>query len=448
MADDWGTLYGGVSDTDSPTWGDYGRAVKSGAEDLGAGAGAVARMGGESFDNPVLKAAGRYVQKYLNDASEDDIKNMTPSARERISAAVSDQAFWSHPLSAAMLKGAQMTPMIAASLPPGGLIGEAGAAVAFGGMNMADSVNNLYGITDKLSDEDLRKQFPYYEQLRSTGMSEDDAREQANSSLRGWTPAINFAVGAVAGALGPIAGAARAVTGRAGALGGEGIIGRAASGAGEGALAMGAQSGVENITQQQAQIQAGSQKEFDKDALASAVLEGAVMGGVPGGLLGAAFKGHAKERADGNKAAEEPATDTTAPANVSPPPKSYGTGNTPPPREDVEVGNPQSAPTRSERDYKTDTTPTIDKEILPTQPASPDVTQQAAAAVGPPVNQKAPDAASIAKALFAQQEKARQAEAAKTPVQQAPAEPIQPPTSPQNNAPAAAPVARPEPVPV
>jgi hypothetical protein len=416
MAENIGAFYGYQDgDSASPTWTDEGLAVKSGAEGLGASVASGVRAVSEDIKDPILAPAAKFIQSYLNDASDEDIKSMSPVARERINAAVTDPEFYKHPVSSALLKGLNMSPMLAASLMPGGWVAD---AAAFGGINAAQGINDMYKLTDTKSDEDLQKEFPYYASLRSMGMDESDARAQSNEKLRGLKPLINFAVGAAAGALGPIGGIARGLSGEAAGATIEpasGIVSRALSGGVEGAIAMGGQGAVSEATMQSAKIEAGQQKEFNPDEIANAALQGAAMGGVPGALLGGLFKGHGEEKVD---------THTQ-------PPKGYGTGNAPPPPTNVEVGNEGSAPTRSEQNYPKGNEASAtqrDPSVQTVDVLSPDAAQAVAMATKPEAPAPAPAPAQPAQqqvppAVAAAQERVKNAQPA--PAEVAPARPVQ-----------------------
>jgi Inorganic Pyrophosphatase/Large polyvalent protein associated domain 39 len=334
-------------------WSDYGKTLAAGTEELGAGAGASLRALGESAGgDPTVAAVGKYLQKYFGEAAEGQRASMTEAGRARGEAAITSPEFWAHPLSSLGLKATGMAPAALATMIPGGIAGDAIAgtlavAAAGGAINHGQTVKSIYDLTDKLPDKELQDQVPYYQALRSSGMEEKDAREAYNDKLMGAKGALAFLVGAAAGVAGPAGTVARG--GVAGAAE-SGIAGRVLAGGAEGAGAMGVQSGVANVTQQEAAIENKSQKDFDTSALVSEVLESTVMGGLLGAATG--VKGHkaldtAKERdkAKGNQ----------LPENVGPPLKATAGASipvAPKPPENVTAGQEsQDLVVRSETNY-------------------------------------------------------------------------------------------------
>ena len=117
------------------------------------------------------------------------------------------------------------------------------------------------------------------------------------------------------------------------------MAGAAIDGA-EGAIGMGAQNAVADLSVQNAEIEGGLKKELDKEALVNSVLEGVAFGGVLGGAAGAAARTGRSARnskvAEGSP--EQPARTGTADVAVPPP-------------DNIPVGNPDSTPVRSETQY-------------------------------------------------------------------------------------------------
>ncbi len=362
----------------SPTWTDYGKTLKAGAEELGAAAGAgLQYLGEESGGNDtytnVLGAIGSTLREYMGDYAKGDIETLSPVAKKRLESAITSSDFWSHPLSATALKTTRMSPMLVAGVIPGGLMADAAgaglaAAGTMGAIGAGQSAEQFYRMVGDASDEDLQQQSKFYRELRDSGMSEDSARQRLTAKLRGAEPLINGLVGAVTGLFGPAATAARGLKGAAGVIGaGErGVLGRAGLGAAEGTVAGGIQGGVMEYGAQQATTREGLQEGFDEDRLVNAVLEPALLQGVLGGGIGAAARARhgqrpreaavlAPERAPQEipeKAIDEATGETVrTPESVGPGLKGYRSGEPAPPAEDVPVGDKQNAPTRSPREY-------------------------------------------------------------------------------------------------
>src|SRR5579871_188170 len=367
----WSGLYNDSSeapapDNSSPTWGDYGKAVKSGAEELGAsiGAGIQEYASDETPEGRLVKEMGGVIRRNLGDQAEDTSQSMTPVARQRLEASITSPEFWNHPLSSTALKATKMSPAAAAMIVPGGLIADATAATIAtagvgGALNVAQLVDNVYKMVDQLPDDQLRAKSDYYNTLRDSNVSEEDARQQLKSRLvTDAKPALNFAVGSVAAALGPSAAIVRGAKGATAVIGaGErGALGRAAIGAGEAGAGMGTQTGVEEASRQQAAIQEGLQQNFDTDKLVEAVLEPTYLGAITGGAAGAVIKGKGVKTEPKPKVETE--TETTSPAaedrgvtdekvGTSQVQKGTGTGNQPPPpdakRPDVRYPKPSAS---------------------------------------------------------------------------------------------------------
>ena len=335
--DAWGTQ---PQDDSSPTWGDYAKAIGAGAANIGEGAAAASRYFfnlGQSQDGADLSKG---FQDLFGTVGGDLTSSMTPEARDRLASTFTSDTFWQHPVSASALKLANMSPMVAAAVVPGGVMADAtmgtiATAAAGGALNADGVINEIYKKTDGMSDKDLQSASDYYAGLRSSGNSEKEARRQYNLSLMGMKPALNFVLGAAVGAAGPAGEAVRGLQGAGEAVAGS-LARRVAGGAARGAAEMGAQSGVANYTTQLAAQQGGLQKDIDTDALAQSVLEGGVTGALMGGAGSAIARGgKAGKAAKGAKAStpiEEPDRvpepnqstptqgneDTNAPASVAP----------------------------------------------------------------------------------------------------------------------------------
>jgi hypothetical protein len=270
MADDEWTQYPGLgtgdqgSSDESPTYGDYGKTLASGATGAAAGVAGLARRatdGVETAEGRFANAMSKVLQKSLNETTDDINASRSASAKQRAEAAVTSPEFWNHPISSTMLKATGMTAPMAAMVFSGGVIG---AAVVGGALSAGSYDNEVDKILDGATDEKL-KDNAWYANLRSMGMDEDDARASLKNKLIGGKDAYNFAAGAIAGVLGPAGKLAAGVTGRtaAGLATAEtGAAARAALGAAEGGVGNAAQAGVADATLQQTPDRGGNQEEL------------------------------------------------------------------------------------------------------------------------------------------------------------------------------------------
>jgi len=286
--------YGDTSDEDKS--GDTWKAVKSGVQSgvVGpalAGGRYLAERNGATNLTTIFKNLGISSDEY----AQENIDEMSPAARKAMTATVTSPEFWEHPLRAARLKAANMSPGLAATLVPatimGGPVGATlMAGVANGALSAGAATQEIYKKIDETSDEDLRKQVPFYDGLRDLGMDEKSAREKFNQTTQGETPLFNLLIGTGAGVLGPVAGAARVLKGGAGVIGAaeRGVMGRAAVGATEGAGVNAVQGGAQNVSVQDALMDAGLQKKFDASSLGNALVEQMAVGAIIGGGAGAA----------------------------------------------------------------------------------------------------------------------------------------------------------------
>jgi hypothetical protein len=336
---------------DAPTWGDYGKAVGAGAASVGADLAAAGRYFYDMGKSPAVAGIFADLQDVFSTAADNTTDSMTKEGRDRLASTITSDKFWEHPASASALKLANMSPMVAASILPGGIVSDAtmaaaATAAAGGALNAGGVVDEIYKKADALSDDDLKKASDYYAGLRASGLDEKAARSDYTKSLMGLKPAINFIVGAGVGAIGP---AGQAVKGLKGAATSEaGVVGRTATGAAEGAATMGAQSGVGDYSTQQAEVEGGLKPNIDTGALVDHVLEGGAFGAAIGGGVKAVLgKGKAKaNEIKARKQQEQPLDDVT-PQNA----KGSGTGTPIPPLETAPVGNEQNEPTRSSQTY-------------------------------------------------------------------------------------------------
>jgi hypothetical protein len=283
----------------SVTWGDYGKALGQGAAGVGENLASLSRYYFEAGKSENAADLSHAIQGIFGKAGRDIVGSMTPEGRDRLSATITSDKFWEHPISSSALKITGMTPMVAASVIPGALVADvsmaAMAAAATGGaLSAGDVVNEIYKKTDETSDEDLKKASDYYAGLRST-FGEKEARRQYNETLMGMKPALNFVLGTAVGAVSPAANIVRGLKG--------GAAHGVARSAAEGAAGEVVQEGFGNYSVQQAEIEGGLKKDFNAQALVDAALEGGVLGGLMGGAAGTV--GHRKGKAKVNEVAKE-----------------------------------------------------------------------------------------------------------------------------------------------
>ena len=277
-----------------PSLMDYPKALGGAGAKLVGTLEAGARAGSEATDSPNAAAIWHYLQASANQVSDDAYKSMTPAAQASIHAAVTDPAFWHHPLSASALQAIDMTPSLAATIAPAVLVSPldiptggvaSGAAVAASGavLGASQAASDIYDKTDQMSDDEFQKQYPYYAKLRASGMDEDTARAKANQQLMGFKPVAEAVANAGAMLLGPAGRVAGLVPEAAGA----GLLKRAAVGAGEAGLGMAGMTGVSEAANQQTDIELDKRTQFDPSQIAAAMLNSGIVGGAMGAVGGA-----------------------------------------------------------------------------------------------------------------------------------------------------------------
>ena len=326
-----------VQSDEGVTWGDYGKAVGAGASTVASNVAGGLRYYFEQGQQQNAADLFGAAQGAAGKATEDITDSMTKEGRDRLSASITSEKFWEHPISSAALKATNMSPMVVASILPGGLVADAASALALtavggGALNAAGVIDEIYKKTDSLSNSELANKSDYFAGLLSM-YDEKEARRQYNESLMGMKPAIAFAIGAGVGYLGPAGNMIRGAKGAA-AHG-------AVPGAVEGAASLAGQSGSSDYMVQSAEVEGGLKKDIDKGALVDAVLEGGAFGAGLGGAAGAIAgrKGRAK------KTVTPEVNDNAAQTQDG------RTGGTVPPVEAAPVGNKQNEPTRSETQY-------------------------------------------------------------------------------------------------
>ncbi|MCC6887204.1 MAG: hypothetical protein IT536_01490 [Hyphomicrobiales bacterium] len=264
------------------------------------------------------------------------------------------------------MKGLRMTPQLAVSLVPalfmpGGAVGAAtGVAGLQGAISSAQTIDEIYKLVDEAPAQDLYK-IPYYRTLvDDMGMDEESARREFGRTIRGYKPAMVFALGAVTSAFGPAGQLARTMRGGSASVtaAGRGRLARTGAAMGEGVVSEAIEEGAQDIAVQRAAIEGGLQQDFSYQRLIDATAEGALLGGVFGAGAGAVSRG-------------QPQRTTRAPATREPhelpeqrelPPDTEATSETPniaagvatvqhPPAPDIAVGDAQNQPTRSDTRY-------------------------------------------------------------------------------------------------
>lgn len=289
---------GGTSWFDYPTA--FGGAVAGLIGDQGAGLRALAESSADPEDkiNQATGYLGQAVQNLFGGLEEGAIDNLTPAAKTRIQSTMTDPDFWT--LSAMTLKGVQAAPSIAAVAIPSYLLSGVGlgtaATAAIGGeMSAASVVDEMYRQTDSLSDGDLRKEVPIYDEMRRNGSDEQEARREYNKVLRGLRPLYAAGIGAIANVIGPAGQVGRGLAGKAAsavAEEGAGIVKRSLAAGAEGAIGGGLQAGAEDYLGQEGAVAGGLQPGVDYGQVAESAGTGAVLGGVLGTAAGVAFGGH------------------------------------------------------------------------------------------------------------------------------------------------------------
>lgn len=376
------------------TTGDFAKTIGAGTARVGANLAGGARYLAEGAGDDTWAQLAKDVQTIFA-AGDDAISgSMNPETRKLAASAMTSEKFWEHPILATSLKATGMLPNLAAVAIPGGLMADAvGATIvaagAGGALNAADGVDEFYRKLDAMSDEDLQEQSPKYKAMRQV-MEQEDARKRFTREAQGWGPTLNLLLGAASGAIGPAGVAARGLVGGAkNTVLGAGERGALKSGAlatGEGVATEALEEGVQDVTQQSAEIDAGMQKEFDRARTANAALEGGALGGLFGGAVGVVTGGHGGAHEAAPVAPKAEVKDAIATTDTPDPQVKNGSTGTPAKPAEI-VANPQNAPTTTPRDKgkKAATTKTT-KNVPPAEEAkvSPDIAAAVAANEGEP----------------------------------------------------------------
>ena len=283
-----------TSEADQPlgTVADFGKTLGAGALGIGSNLAAASRYFYEAGGSEHGADISQGIQRMFGAGQKSIEESINPETRKLAASSLTSDEFWQHPLLATALKATGMVPAVAALAIPGGLLADAvgGTLMAAAGgaaINAGTGLDEFYKKLDAMSDDELKDQSPKYKALAEM-YGEKEARAKFNTEMQGMGPAINAVIGAAAGVVGPAGTAARGLAGGAPVLGaaGRGAIGRGLVGGAEGAVANALQAGVGDITQQQAEINAHMQKEFDLARAGQAALEGGALGGLMGGAVG------------------------------------------------------------------------------------------------------------------------------------------------------------------
>ena len=346
------------------TVADFGKTLAAGVTDIGSNLAGLGRYIAEAEGRSDVAELAKLLGGMFGDTSDAIRGSMNPETLKLAGATMTSKEFWEHPVLATSLKATGMLPSVAAIAIPGGLLADVTAATmaaAAGGaaLNVAQPIDEFYKKLDAMPDDGLQSQSPKYKALREV-MDEEPARARFNREAQGWAPAINAILGAGTAALGPAGVAARKLAGGTGNVIGaseRGAFGAGAIGAAEGAVGNAIQGGVADIGSQQAEMEAGFQKDMDHARAANAALEGGVLGGLMGGVAGAVLHGkaptaEAASRADKALGRADDARPVATADVAGPQPDTSGTGQAAKPVESPQIGNPQSAPTRSSGTYE------------------------------------------------------------------------------------------------
>lgn len=266
------------------SWGDYGRAIGSGAVGIGTGLAALTEYATEG-------AVGGETRKALSKVSEDLVGGMSPNARRAYGAAFIPTEGEQSVLEAGVgrslgLKSAAALPSLIAAIIPAGIAGTiargAGAAAsaavaggtarAAGGlMNAGDVTQQIFSELDKMSDDKLFQSSSLFAGYVSSGMSSQEARRKYYNDVAGVAP---IAAGAISAMLG---GVEAQVGRRLGGEAGKGVV----RGAISGGVAEFAQEAAETGSGEflsQAALKSQDLKEMDWLKILSQTIEGGVVG--------------------------------------------------------------------------------------------------------------------------------------------------------------------------
>ncbi len=269
---------------------DVGKSGVASTLDLASQAPAAAQYAAEKMNAPNAGLVAEGVGDLVRGGAKAVRESYSPAAKD------AEEHPLDHPFGFLAMKGAELTPQIAAFAAfPEGLATQ--MAVGAGAQILGNITDTINSTADK-TDEELKKERPLYAHLREQGDSEWQAKAKLHDAmLDGWRMVEAGTAGAIGGGLlGKVV--KGAVPEGAGVLKGAGV---GAAEASPGMAVMGAQA---DLGQQQGDINSGATNEIDAGRVAQAAGAGALTGLGVGGVLGG-VAGLASRRAA--KAAVEPA---------------------------------------------------------------------------------------------------------------------------------------------
>ena len=358
--------YGELTPEDYETsWSDYRRALVSG------GAGVVSGLAGGA-EYLTGGALGGDTRRYFGEISDDQIKAMSPVGRRAIQAEFlpeeGEASVFDNFASSLGLKTVSALPSLVSSIVPAGLAVRALQGASLGTRALAGAVTTrgtaglmaggdvagqIYSAVEKIEDKDLQEKSDVYAGYRSM-MSEADARRLYNQDVAKAAPAIAALISSALGGA-----ESQAISRYAGKTAAAGFFRGVGRGAGAEATQEAAESGVGELLAQLA-LTDQNLAQMNWQKILSKGLEGATIGGIMGGGVGGISGIGGRPDAGTLTATSDPeAIKKLTEAEQAPetesqgvvPPKGYGTGTAPAPAEDPTAGNPQSAPSGSERQY-------------------------------------------------------------------------------------------------
>jgi len=288
-----------------PTWGDYGSLFANvGGAELAVAPFSLARwlaeagLGEDSeFGKSVAENAG-YFEKKIRDYGAASFEDLSPAAKEAVTAEIFSDEFMANPASSTFLKLTRIAPStiasIGATIGTGGLASAAIIGATGGAISAGQYLNDVHAGFDDKSDAELQETSPLYKQLRSEGANENVARVELDNATIGAKPFLLMGIGALTSNLGPAGQVSRNVLGkgvqRAVAETGEdvaqrGIIKRVGKEFAQGAGAEAGQTFAEAVSTEQTFAEAGM-KPIDWRSVGMQTAEGSFLGGIMGGVAG------------------------------------------------------------------------------------------------------------------------------------------------------------------
>jgi hypothetical protein len=299
-----GWLFNDPQEDQTPTWGDVGKSVSVGLDDVVSNLNAAGRYVADYLGAPDIAEEFKAGEQRASRSRELTTGEMTEGGRDRLTADMLSGKFYEAPFWSLALKSARLIPSTATSLIPAGLMANgirATAAIsAMGGtLSLGEVVDDIYSEIDKRDDATLQKEIPIYAGWREQ-MGEKEARVLLQKELAGSRGLALFVLGAASTAAGPAGMIGRGIKGEAAALtgAGKGRLANIGHGVLEGAITEGAEEGAQERASQGANVQAGFQKDLDWHKILSGTLEGATLGSLMSGGAGALVGGGHTSRPD------------------------------------------------------------------------------------------------------------------------------------------------------